>query len=150
MMNKPYLIVLITVVVIALLIVAGILIPNFGKDEDSKGELYTFSLLIEAHIYPFSVRSNYSSPPEVSYSGLFKMVSVDFRGDPENAFCNVTIPTSLIWGELSVFSKGYKMSEANYVITSNSTHNSVYFTFDHFALVKTFDVMGTEGILTVP
>ena len=99
-----------------------------------------------------TVRSNYTthSGPEVAYNGLLKSVGVTFRGDPENAFCNITIPNNLIWGELSVYSKYYEMNETDYSLSSNSTHNSVYFTFDLPALTKDFSVMGTEGVHTIP
>jgi hypothetical protein len=123
---------------------------NPTEDEESTGKLYTFPLSVEGQTYVVSIRSNYSSAPEVSYFGLLKSVYFDFRGDPETAFCNITIPNNLIWGELSVYSKGYKMGEDYYIQSSNSTHNSIYFTFDYIALVKTFDVKGTEGVQTVP
>lgn len=149
-MNKSILIVLLTVLVIASFIIAGIILVNLGEDGVSAGELYTFPLSVGERTYVVSVRSNYSSAPEVSYSGLLEMVSVDFRGEQENAFCNITIPINLIWGELSVYAQGYKMSEANYIQSSNSTHNSIFFTFNHPAIVKTFYVKGTEGVMAVP
>lgn len=149
-MNKSILIVLFAVLVFCSLIIVGIILVNLGEDQVSTGKLYTFPLSVEEQTYVISVGSNYSSAPEVSYSGLFKKVSVNFRGDQEDAFCNVTIPTNLIWGELSTYAQGYKMSEADYIKSSNSTHNSIYFTFNHNALVKTYDVMGTEGAKTVP
>ena len=133
-----------------LIIVGSTLFIHLGGNEGAAGKLYTFPLSVEGQTYVVSVRSNYTSAPEVSYSGLLEMVSVDFRGDPENAFCNITVPTNLIWGELSVYIQGYKMSEADYIQSSNSTHNAIYFTFNHPAFVKTFDVKGTEGVKTVP
>jgi hypothetical protein len=136
--------------VISSLIVAGILLLNFGEDEVSAGELYTFPLSVGEQTYMVSVKSNYSSAPEVSYSGLLKSVSVNFMGDQEDAFYNITILTSLIWGELPVYAKGYKMSEVDYTQSSNSTHNSIYFTFNQPAFAKTFNVKGTEGVIAVP
>jgi hypothetical protein len=148
--NKSILIILVTAVVIASLIIAGIILVNLGEDQVPAGELYTFPLSVEGQTYVVSIRSNYSYAPEVNYFGLLKSVYFDFRGEPENAFCNITIPTNLIWGELSVYAKGYKMSESEYIQSNNSTHNSIYFTFNHTASVKTFDVKGTEGVKTVP
>jgi hypothetical protein len=68
-------------------------------------------------------------------------------GDPEIAFCNITIPTDLIWGELTVIDKYYEMDEADYILSSNSIDNSIYFTFDHNALIKDFEIRGTEGVI---
>jgi hypothetical protein len=124
--------------------VAGILLVDFGAEE--VGELYTFPISVGDKTYVISVRSNYSSAPEVSYSGLLKSVSVDFTGERENAFCNITIPNDLIWGELSVLSKYYEMDEAYYTKSSNSTHHSFYFVFDQIALIKHFEIRGTEGV----
>lgn len=149
-MNKRLVAFAVVFLVLLSIVIVGILFIHLGMIEGSTGKLYTFPLSVEEQTYMVSVSSNYTSAPEVSYSGLFKMVSVDFRGDPEIAFCNIIIPTNLIWGKLSVYAKGYKMSEADYIQSNNSTHNSVYFTFNHIALVKTFDVMGTEGVKTVP
>jgi len=122
-----------------------------GTDDLSPaGEFYTFPLSVENQTYIVTIESNYSSAPEVSYFGLLKSVYFEFRGAPETSFCNITIPNNLIWGELSLYAKGYKMGEDYYIQSSNSTHNSFYFTFDHIAAVKTFDVKGTEGVQTVP
>jgi hypothetical protein len=98
--------------------------------------------------YMVTVGNNYSSAlkvylPEVSDN----LVSVDFIGDPENAFCNITVPTDLISGELTVIAKYYEMSEDSYTKFSNSTHNSFYFTFNQIALIKHFEIRGTEGAI---
>ena len=146
-MNKSLLIGFVAILVIGSLVVGGILLVFLGGDEVSVGKLYTFPISVGEQTYMVSVRSNYSSAPDVSYSGLLKSVSVDFRGDPETAFCNITIPTDLIWGELSVIDKVYKMSEDDYIQSNNGTHNSIYFTFDHIAYTKHFEVMGTEGVM---
>ena len=129
-------------------IVAIIILSDFPKNEDESGNLYTFPLSVGETTYTLSVRSNYSSTPEVSYFSSLKSVSVYFRGERENAFCNITIPNNLIWGEFSVYNHGYLMDETDYFLNSNSTHNSVYFTFDLPALVKDFEIMGSEGVST--
>ena len=145
-MRKSFLIGFFVILVSGSLIVAGILLVDLGEDEGSVNRLHTFTIFFSGETYVVTVGSNYSSAPEVSYSGFLKSVSVDFRGDRENAFCNITIPINLIWGKLSVIDKVYEMSEADYIKSSNSTHNSVYFTFNHTALVKHFELMGTEGV----
>ena len=148
--KKSSLAVLGTSVVIASLIIASIILIILEENQEPTGELYTFPLSVEGQTYVVSIISNYTYAPEVSYFGLLKSVYFEFKGPPENSFCNITIPNNLIWGELSVYAKGYKMSEESYIQSNNSTHNSIYFTFDHIASVKTFDVKGTEGVQTVP
>ena len=147
-MNKLILIGFLTVLVICSLIVGVILLGSLGEDEVSVGKLYTFPLSVGEENYIVTVRSNYSSAPEVYLPEVpSNLVSVDFRGDREYAFCNITIPTDLIWGELSVIAKYYEMSEDSYIKSSNSTHNSIYFTFNLTALVKHFEIRGTEGVI---
>jgi hypothetical protein len=130
-------------------IVAGVIILiHLGENETSASKLYTFSLSVGNKTYIVTIMSNYSSAPEVYLPEIpANMVEFDFRGPPENAFCNITIPADLIWGELTVIDKYYKMDESRYVITSNSSSNFIYFTFDHIALTKHFEVRGTEGAI---
>ena len=149
-MNRRVVVIAFVLLVSFSMIVGGILWIHLGGNEKSVGKLYTFPLSVEGQTYEVNIRSNYTYAPEVNYFGLLKSVNFDFRGDPENAFCNITIPNNLIWGELSLYANDYKMTEDYYIQSSNSTHNSIYFTFNHTASVKTFDVKGTEGIKTVP
>ena len=144
---KRIALVLVLVSLLFFTIVAVTLIFVLSEDEANKDELYTFPILVGEKTHTVWVCSNYSSAPEVSYFGLLKSVSVDFSGDRENAFCNITIPLDLIWGELSVYQHGYEMSGADYILSSNSTHNSVYFTFDLPALIKDFSIKGSEGVI---
>ena len=146
-LNKFHLMGFLAILIIGSLIVAGIILVDLAENKEAIDKLNFFPISVGQNSYMISVRSNYSSVPEVSYWGLGKSVSVDFRGDRENAFCNITIPSDLIWGELSVYDKVYKMSEADYVISSNSTHNAIYFLFNHTALVKHFEIRGTEGVM---
>jgi hypothetical protein len=148
-------IVLALALIIALLasIVAGILLVDLSGNDKTSGKLYTYPLSVGEKTYIVTVRTNYSSAPEVSYSASPPSdyhVSVDFRGNQENSFCNITIPTELIGGELSVIDKYYVMSADQYTVSNNGTHNSVYFTFNHTALVKHFEVRGTEGMPESP
>jgi hypothetical protein len=149
LVNRSFLIVFLTVLVISSLILVGSILVNLTEDEVGEGKFYTFPISVAEKTYLIGIRSNYTSPPEVSYFGLQKSVSIDFKGDPENAFCNITLPNDLIWGELTVIDKYYIMDKANYIQTSNSTDTSIYFTFTHTthnALVKHFEIRGTEGV----
>ena len=143
-MKKEYYMLLVFSMI--LIMFAAILFNDLIVDEEVS-KLYQFPILVGEKTYILGVCSNYSSAPKVNYFGLLKSVSVDFKGERENSFCNVTIPIDLIWGELSVYNHGYEMSEDDYIQSSNSTHNSVYFMFDLPALTKDFDIMGTQGVI---
>ena len=124
------------------------LLVDLPKGEEALGKLYTYTISVGEETYIITVRSNYSSVPEVSYYGIppVYFVTIDFRGDQENSFCNITIPTELIGGELSVIDEDCIMSGEQYTISNNGTHNSLYFPFNHSALVKSFGIKGIEGI----
>jgi hypothetical protein len=86
--------------------------------------------------------------PEVKYWEGGKGLMVNFRGDAENSFCNVTFPTDLLWGEIWVVDKYYVMNEGQYIQSTNGTHNSIYFTFNHTAYLKHFEIRATEAATT--
>lgn len=147
-MKKYFPIVFLAILLISALIVVGGTLINPTEDEVSDGSLYTFPLSVANNTYVVTVRSNSTSVPTVSYSGtdVLKIVTISFMGDPETAFCNVTIPNDLIWGELSLVFKYYEMDEDYYTKTSNSTHTSFYFEYYQVALLKHFEIRGTKGV----
>lgn len=77
---------IILVLVILFSIVAGILLFDLKEDEELSDKLYTYPVSVGEETYIITVRSNYSSAPEVSYDGFPPLysVSVNFRGDTEN------------------------------------------------------------------
>lgn len=147
-MNKK---VLAIVLLVLFSIVAGsiIFIHFLGGNEDSVGKLHWFPLLAGEKTFIVTVLSNYSSTPEV-YLPIIpaNMIEFDFRGPPENSFWNITIPKDLIWGQLTVIDKYYEVDKTSYILSSNSTHTSIYYPFDSIALTKHFEIRGTEGAIT--
>jgi hypothetical protein len=140
--------VLTLVLLILFSIVAGILLVDLAEDEEAVGKLYTFSVSVGEKTYIITVRTNWTSAPEV-YLPEFpsKYVSVDFRGSLRaTVFFNITIPADLIWGEISVIWKYYKQSDDRYTMSNNGTHHSVQMTFYHSAVVEHFEIRGTEGV----
>jgi hypothetical protein len=157
-MKKRVIAIALVFLVLFSIIACGILWIHLGGNESSAGKLYIYPLSVREKTYIVTIRSNYSSTPTVNlpqvpdnYTDLnYNFVEFDFRGPPEDSFCNITIPNDLIWGELTVIDKYYVMDKANYIQTSNSTNTSIYFTFDHVthtALDKHFEIRGTEGVI---
>ena len=142
-MSKFPIVFLLILLISSSIIVVGVKL-NPTKDYVSEEKFYIFSLLVADNIFVVTVISNYTTAPEVNYFEVMKSVSVDFKGPPENAFCNITIPDDLISGDFSIIDKYYIMSDAYYILSNNSTHNSFYFTFNHIAFTKHFEIIGTE------
>lgn len=136
--------------IIALAIIAmaaGAILVNLAEDKETLGKLYTYPVSVGEKNYTITVKTNWTSEPQV-YLPKFgtNYVSVDFRGtEREQFFFNITIPTDLIGGEISVIAKYYKLSSDRYTLSNNGTHNSVYMTYDHIAFVEHFEIHGTEG-----
>ena len=146
-MNKIVLALALVLLILFSIIIAGIFLVDFAGDEAAVGKLYTYPVSVGEKTYVITVRTNWTSAPEVylpEFSSNY--VSVDFRG-PERVtfFFNVTIPADLIWGEISVIGKYYKLSDDRYTLSYNGTHYSVQMTFNHVALVEHFEIRGTEG-----
>ena len=133
------------VIIFSFLALVGLI--DLPTQEPEEGIMYTFPLLVGENTYRVTVFSNYSSAPEVSYFGLLKSVSVYFRGDQKKAFCNITIPSDLIWGDISLNQHGFILNQNSYILTSNSTHNSVYLLFDLPVFTKDFAILGSEGVI---
>ena len=157
-MNKRVIVLALVFLVLFSIIIGGILWIHLGGNESSAGKLYIYPLSVQEKTYIVTIRSNYSSAPTVNlpqvpdnYTDLnYNLVEFDFRGPPEDSFCNITIPNDLIWGELTVIDKYYVMNKTNYIQTNNGTNTSIYFTFSHsthIALDKHFEIRGTEGVI---
>jgi hypothetical protein len=101
-MKRTALVLTLVLLILITAIVAGILLVNLAKDEEAVGKLYTYPVSVGEKTYLITVRTNWTSAPEV-YLPEFnsKYVSVDFRGpDRATVFFNITIPADLIWGEI--------------------------------------------------
>jgi hypothetical protein len=139
------------IVFLAILLVSSLIVVisvtlHPPENDLPETKFYEYPLSVTDNTYIVTVRSNYTSAPEVSYLEVKNSISVDFRGNPENAFCNITIPADLICGEFTVIDKYYTMNEEDYTQSTNSTHNSFYFTFNHIAYTKHFEIIGANRL----
>ena len=154
-MSKFPIVFILILLLSSIIVIVGVTL-NPPENKVAEAKLYTYPLTVGEKTYIVTIRSNYSFTPTVdlpqvpeNYTDLnYNFVEFDFRGPPEDSFCNITIPNDLIWGELTVIDKYYVMDKANYIQTNNSTNTSIYFTFNHIthiALDKHFEIRGTEG-----
>ncbi len=132
-------------VILILSIVAGLI-----WFEIAGSKLYTYPISVGEKTYIIAIVTNWNSAPrvELSNSSLsdLKYVSVDFFGSYEkNVFFKITIPTDLLWGNISLIWKYYVQSPDRYVFSNDGTHNSVQMTFNHAAADEHFEIRGTEG-----
>ena len=147
-MNRTILALSLIVVILVSIVVGGSLLLDLEENNYEEVKLYSFPILVGDKTYSVVVRSNYSVS-DVSFFGILRYVSVDFRGSLRaTVFCDIIIPADLIWGELSVYKKNYIQSENSYILSNNGTHHSVQMTFSHIATVEVISIRGTEGIIS--
>jgi hypothetical protein len=75
-----------------------------------------------------------------------KYVNCDFIGpNRQTVNFNITIPTNLIEGNISLIWKYYEQNPDRYTLSNNGTHNSIQMSFTHTATDEHFEIHGTEG-----
>ena len=132
-------------VILILSLVAGLL---WFEIADSK--LYTYHISVGEKTYIIIIVTNWNSAPKVDLSNSsltdLKYVSVDFFGSCEKTvFFKITIPTDLLWGNISLIWKYYVQLPDRYVLSNDRTTNSLQMTFNHVAADEHFEIRGTEG-----
>ena len=102
--------------------------PSFDYFRYSNLVPYPFTKEIDGISYPVSAISN-SVASNFSINQSAKMISFNVTGaSGTSGFCNITMPRLLLGEPIVVRVDGALMSP---VVTSNSTHTSVYFTYIH-------------------
>jgi len=164
-MKRKALTLALAAVILTATIVGGSLLANSAKHEEacflSAGEeaqrsnLYTYPIsppLGNGRIFVVTVETNWTSKPKVAVSPVSessKSVSVVFLGwSRETVFFNITVPTDLLDGNLSVIQKYYLLPPDRYTLSNNGTHNSVGMTCiftPYFSGVGYFQIRETEA-----
>jgi hypothetical protein len=114
--------------------------------------LYTYPVSVGEKTYIITVSTNWTSSPKVDLApetDPLKYVSIVFSNwSEETVFFNVTIPTDLLWGNISLVWKYYEQSPDRYTLSNNGTHNSVAMSCiikPYFSGMGYFMIRGTEG-----
>ena len=147
-MKKTKVAAILVVAILIVAIAAGVLLATAPKDKEA--ELYTYQLTAQGNTYVVTVYTNATSAPEVRLPEMppeFPMVDVIFSGSRETIFCNVTVPTDLVGGDISVYLKDYKQDADRYTLYNNGTHNSIQIKFEHIAIIQYLSIRGTEGVM---
>ncbi len=139
-------------VLILITSIAGILLVDLTGDEEVVRKLYIYPMSVGEKTYILTVNTNWTSSPKVDLSpetDSLKYVSVVFSGwSEETVFFNVTIPTDLLWGNITLIWKYYEQNPDRYILSNNGTHNSVAMTCiikPYFSGMGYFMIRGTEG-----
>jgi hypothetical protein len=155
-MNKIAL-AIVLILLISSVIVAGILLSDLGKDDVSDNKLFTYPLSVEQETFIVSLETNWNAEPApkvtlINSTGPTQYaIELYFHGGTEKTITyNITIPTDLLGGDISLIRKYYLQDPDSYTLSNNSTHNSLQMTFDYnpyFSGSGYFVIKGTEGVI---
>lgn len=139
----------------AIVLGAGIFLANLEKTN-----LFTYPLSVGDKTYIVTLETNWNaeSAPSVtllnsSQPGRYA-IELYFLGKTakdigwENITYTITIPTDLLWGNISLMHKYSLVDPERYTLINNGTHNSLKMTFDyehHFSGIGYFEILGTQG-----
>ena len=146
-MKRKALALTLVAVILIIALLAGFLWVDLTGNKEAVSKLYTYPVLVGEKTYIITVKTNWTSEPKVYLPEIdSQYVCCDFIGpNRETVSFNITIPTDLIWGNISLVWKYYEQNADRYTLSNNGTHNSIQMTFNHTATVEHFEIRGTEG-----
>jgi hypothetical protein len=139
---------------VAIILSVGIFLAGKTGSQELPSKLYAYPVSVGEKTYAVTIVTNWDSEPRVSLSNTSLSsehhVLVDFFGQSsrKTVFYNITIPTDLLRGNISLIWKYYLQSPDRYILSNNSTHNSIQMTFEYppyFSGMGHFEICGTEG-----
>jgi len=146
MKKKIFALTLVAVILIIALL-AGFLWVDLVEDKEAESKSYTYPVSVAEKTYIITVTTNWTSAPKIYLPEQdSNYINFDFIGPTrETVGFNITIPTDLIWGNISLVWKYYEQNPDRYTLSNNGTHNSVQMTFNHTATIEHFEIRGTQG-----
>jgi hypothetical protein len=148
-------IVVLAIFLVAISLTVGIFLPNLEKTN-----LFTYPLSVGAKTYIVTVETNWNAERAPSVTLLNSSepsrysIELHFLGRTvkdigwENITYTITIPTDLLWRNISLIHKYSLVDPEGYTLINNGTHNSLKMTFEyeyHFSGIGYFEILGTEG-----
>ena len=152
---KRKLIVVAAILLIVISLAAGILLACLEVGREEENNLFTYPLSVGDKTFIVTVETNWNAEraPSVSLLNVSDInrhsVELYFLGGSKKTISyNITIPTDLLWGDISLVWKYYLQNPDRYTLSNNGTHNSLQMTFEYepfFSGMGYFEILGTEG-----
>ncbi len=143
----------ISLVIIFLL--TGILLARLEVVQEEKTNLFTYPFSVKDKTYIVTLETNWNAErvPSVSLinsSSIPHAIELYFLGGTKKTISyNITIPTDLLWGNISLVWKYYLQNPNSYILMNNGTHNSLQKTFEYnppFSGTGYFEILGTQSV----
>jgi len=112
---------------------------------------YVFQAVADSQSFNITVVTNSTIPTQTfDFSQGEKKISFDVTGLSGTAgFCNITIPSDLLWGEFSLYMDGSLLTRnVDYVETFNGTHYTFQIAYQHST--HNIEITSTEVIPEFP
>ncbi len=153
-MNRK-LIVFAAISLIAISLATGILLASLDLGQKEETNLFTYPLSVGNKTFIITVETNWDAEraPLVTLLNVTDInrhsVELYFLGGSKKIISyNITIPTDLLWGDISLIKKYYLQDPDRYTLSNNGTHNSLQMTFEYvppFSGIGYFEILGTKG-----
>lgn len=140
---------------IAIALTTGILWAGLHLGTEEENNLFTYPLSVGDKTFIVTVETNWTDEHAPSVNLLNSSdnrypIELYFLGGTEQKTIsyNITIPTDLLWGNISLVWKYYPQEPNRYTLSNNGTHNSLQMTFKYqpfFSGSGYFEILGTEG-----
>ncbi len=153
-MNRK-LIIVVAISLIAISFAVGILLTRLEVNQEEETNLFTYPLSVGNKTFIITVETNWDAErtPLVTLLNVTDInrhsVELYFLGDSKKTISyNITIPTDLLWGDISLIKKYYLQDPDLYTLSNNGTHNSLQMTFEYvppFSGIGYFEILGTKG-----
>ena len=135
-------------------LVAGFVLANLAESQREQIKLDAYPISIKDETFTVTVETNwdFTPAPTVSVhdmaSSTERSIELYFcQGKQGNVFYNITIPTALLSGNISLVWKYYLQNPDRYTLVNNGTCNSVSMNFaydPHFSGDGYFEIKGIE------
>jgi len=153
-MNRK-LIIFAAISLIAVSLVTGLLLASLDLGQKEETKLFTYPLSVGNKTFIITVETNWDAErtPSVTLLNVTDInrhsVELYFLGGSKKTISyNITIPTDLLWGDISLIKKYYLQDPDRYTLSNNGTHNSLQMTFEYvppFSGIGYFEILGTKG-----
>jgi|WetSurMetagenome_2_1015567.scaffolds.fasta_scaffold18273_5 hypothetical protein len=155
MVIKRKLKVVASILLIVISLAAGISWSYLEANREEETNLFTYPLSTGEKTFIVTVETNWNAEraPSVTLLNVTDetrhSIELYFLGGSKKTISyNITIPTNLLWGNISLVWKYYLQDPNRYNLSNNGTHNSLQMTFKYepfFSGMGYFEILGTEG-----
>jgi hypothetical protein len=106
---------------------------------------YQFNVSVGDKTYPVTANSN-STVTDLTFNPATKELNFKVSGQTgTTGYCKITIPTTLVWGELSIYKDEILLvKNVDYTISNDGTNNVLQINYSHST--HNFKIVGTQAI----